>query len=73
MQTQNIFISHPKTVERINALKIVVKALKIDFEVTKEEDKSFFVEELQSSLNQVQDIKSVKSPKQSIKDFFNEL
>ena len=73
MQTQNIFIAHPKTAEQINALKAVVKAFKIDFEVTKEEDKSVFVEELQSSLNQVQDIKSGKLPKQTIKDFLNEL
>ena len=73
MQTQNIFIVHPKTAEQINALKAVVKAFKIDFEVTKEEDKSVFVEELQSSLNQVQDIKSGKLPKQTIKDFLNEL
>lgn len=73
MQTQNIFIAHPKTVEQINALKAVVKAFKIDFEVTREDNKSLFVEELQESLNQVQDIKSGKLPKQSIKDFLNEL
>ena len=73
MQTQNIFIAHPKTAEQINALKAVVKAFKIDFEVTKEEYKSVFVEELQSSLNQVHDIKSGKLQKQSIKDFLNEI
>ena len=73
MQTQNIFIAHPKTSEQIEALKAIVKAFKIDFEVTKQEDNTLFVKELQSSLNQVQAIKTGKLPKQSIKDFLNEL
>lgn len=73
MQTQNIFIAHPKTVEQIQALKAIVKAFKIDFEITKQEDNTLFVKELQGSLSQVQSIKSGKLPKQSIKDFLNEL
>lgn len=53
MQTQNIFIAHPKTNEQIEALKAIVKAFKIDFEITKEEDNTLFIKELQGSLNQV--------------------
>ena len=36
MQTQNIFIAHPTNKDQINALKAVVKAFKIEFEITKE-------------------------------------
>ena len=73
MQTQNIFIAHPKTNEQIEVLKAIVKAFKIDFEITKEEDNALFIKELQGSLNQVKSIKTGKLPKQSIKDFLNEL
>ena len=34
MQTQNIFIAHPANAEQVNALKAVLKALKIKFEIT---------------------------------------
>ena len=34
MQTQNIFIAHPANAEQVNALKAVLKALKIKFETT---------------------------------------
>jgi adenylate kinase family enzyme len=73
MQTQNIFIAHPKTSEQIEALKAIVKAFKIDFEVTTKEDNTLFIAELQGSLNQVHAIKTGELPKQSIKDFLNEL
>jgi hypothetical protein len=33
MQTQNVFIAHPTTIDQITALKAVVKAFKIKFEV----------------------------------------
>ena len=50
-----------------------MKALKIKFELTKQEDNSVFITEMQSSLNQVQEIKAGKLPKQSAKEFLNEL
>ncbi len=37
MQTENIFIAHPTSIDQINALKAFVKALKIKFEVAKVE------------------------------------
>lgn len=73
MSTENIFIAHPKTIEQINALKAIVKAFKIDFEVTKKEDTVLFFNEIQSSLNQVKDFRTGKLPKQSAKDFLNDL
>jgi hypothetical protein len=36
MRTDNIFIAHPTTIEQLNALKAVVKALKVKFELRKE-------------------------------------
>ena len=36
MQTDNIFIAHPTTTDQLNALKAVVKALKVKFELKKE-------------------------------------
>jgi hypothetical protein len=36
MQTENIFIAHPTTTDQLNALKAVVKALKVKFELKKE-------------------------------------
>ncbi len=72
MQTQNIFIAHPTTTEQINALKAIVKTYKIKFEVTNL-DTSIFLSELQKSLIQVKQIKTGKLPKQSVKDFLDEL
>lgn len=36
MQTENIFIAHPTTIDQLNALKAIVKALKVKFELKKE-------------------------------------
>lgn len=73
MPTENIFIAHPKTTEQIDALKAIVKAFKIDFEITKKEVNDSIINELQISLNQVQEIRNGKLAKQSIKDFLDEL
>ena len=72
MQPINI-TAYIKDDSQIEAVKAFMKALKIKFEVTKQEDNSIFIEEMQSSLNQVQEIKTGKLPKQSAKEFLNEL
>jgi len=36
MQIQSIFIAYPTTTAQINALKAVVKAFKVEFEIKKE-------------------------------------
>lgn len=73
MITDNIFIAHPKTVEQIEALKAIVKAFKIDYEISKKEKVNPYLIELQESLNQVSDIKDGKLEKQTARDFLNEL
>ena len=73
MPTENIFIAHPKTTEQIDALKAIVKAFKIDFEITKKEVNDSIISELQISFNQVQEIRKGKLEKQSVKDFLDEL
>ena len=35
MQTESIFIAHPTTADQLNVLKAVVKALKVKFELKK--------------------------------------
>jgi phosphoribosylamine-glycine ligase len=72
MQTINI-IAHTEDASQIEAVKAFMKALKIKFELTKQEDNSVFIAEMQNSLNQVQQIKKGKLPKQSAKEFLNEL
>ena len=73
MSTDNIFIAHPQTVEQIEALKAIVKAFKIDYEISKKSDVETYINELQESLNQVNEIKAGKLKKQSAKDFLNDL
>jgi hypothetical protein len=72
MQTINI-TAHTQDPSQIEAVKAFMKALKIKFEVTKQEDNSVFISELQSSLNQVQQIKAGKLTKQTAKEFLNEI
>lgn len=50
-----------------------MKALKIKFAVTKQEDHSIFIAEMQNILNQGQQIKASKLLKQSAEEFLNEL
>jgi hypothetical protein len=72
MQTINIK-AFTEDDSQIEAIKAIMKALKIKFEITKQEDNSIFIAEMQSSLNQVQEIKAGKLPKQSANEFLNEL
>jgi phosphoribosylamine-glycine ligase len=72
MPTVNITV-HSQDDAQIEAIKAFMKALKIKFKITKQEDNYMFISELQSSLNQVQKIKTGKLPKQTAKEFLNEL
>lgn len=72
MTTDNIFIAHPQTVEQIEALKAIVKAFKIDYEISKKSDVETYINELQESLNQVNEIKAGNLEKLFAKDFLNE-
>jgi hypothetical protein len=56
MKTQDVFIAHPKTSEQINALKAFMQALKIKFEVSKEENYNpEFVAKIKESKQQYKD------------------
>lgn len=72
MQPINI-TAYTEDVSQIEAVKAFMKALKIKFEVTNQENDSTIITEMQNSLNQVQQIKAGKLPKQSAKEFLNEL
>ena len=41
MQMQNTLIAHPENTDQINALKAVMKALKIKFEVKTKDEKAY--------------------------------
>ena len=63
---------YTEDVPQIEAVKEFMKALKIKFAVTKQEDHSNFIAEMQNILNQGQQIKASKLLKQSAKEFLNE-
>lgn len=70
MKSQDIFIAHPKTNEEVNALKSILKALKIKFEITKEIPyNSEFVEKIQESRKQARDGKVTRVKKENLKEF----
>ena len=69
MQTQDVFIAHPTNKDQINALKAVVKAFKIDFEITKENPYS--PDFVKTVLESEQEIKKGKGLKVSSKGFDN--
>lgn len=70
MKTQNIFIAHPKTTEQVNALKAFMQALKIKFEVSKEEGYNpDFVAKIEESRQQYKKGEYVSVEKKDIKSF----
>jgi hypothetical protein len=68
MQTNNIFIAHPTTTDEIDALKAVVKALKIKFEIASKE-KPYNEEFVNMVMEADAEIKSGKGRKLSSKQF----
>ena len=60
MQAQSTVIAHPENIEQVNALKAVMKALKIKFEITVAE-KPYNQEFVDMVLNAKQEIKDGKS------------
>jgi hypothetical protein len=54
MEMSNIVIAHPKTEEEVNTLKVVMQALKIRFEISKEGPYDpLFVDKVMESRQQV--------------------
>lgn len=70
MKTENTIIIHPETIEQENALKAFAKALKIKFEVAKENPyKAEFVAKVQESRKQAKDGKVTRVEKENLKEF----
>lgn len=70
MKTQDILIAHPKTIDQVNALKAFMQALKIKFEVSKEEAYDpDFVAKIEESRRQVREGKVTRVKKEDLKEF----
>jgi len=71
MKTKEIFIAHPKTSEQINALRAFLQALKIKFEVSKEDDNydPDFVAKIEESREQYKKGEYISVEKKDIKKF----
>ncbi len=74
MKTQDIFIAHPQTSEQVSALKAFMQALKIKFEVAKENNYNpEFVEKIAESKKQIVQGKFTEIRKENLKDFIKDL
>ena len=72
MKTQGIFIAHPNTLEQVNALQAFMQALKIKFEISKEETyRPEFVEKVLESRQQARDGKVTRVTKENLKEFLS--
>lgn len=70
MKKQDIFIAHPKTSEQVSALKAFMQALKIKFEVSKDEAYNpEFVAKIEESKKQYEKGDYISIEKKDIKTF----
>lgn len=70
MKSQDIFIAHPKTSEQVSALKAFMQALKIKFEVSKEDSYNpEFVAKIEESKRQYENGDFISIEKKDIKNF----
>ena len=70
MRAQSIFIAHPQTGEQINALQAFMQAMKINFEVSKEQKYNpEFVEKILKSRQQAKEGKLTRVKKENLKEF----
>lgn len=74
MKTQNIFIAHPQTSEQVSALKAFMQALKIKFEVAKEDTYNpDFVEKIMESKRQIAQGNFTEVKQENLKSFIDSL
>jgi hypothetical protein len=74
MKTQDIFIAHPQTSEQVSALKAFLQALKIKFEVAKENNYNpDFVEKIMESKKQISEGKFTEVKQEDLKAFIDSL
>lgn len=74
MKTRDIFIAHPQTSEQVSALKAFMEALKIKFEISKNEtSNSDVLDNIKAGLEEVKLFKKGILQTTTAKDFLNEL
>jgi len=72
MKTEHTFIAHSTTIDQINALKAVVKAFKVKFEVKKEliqSEKAEAFNNIKKGMKEVELIQTGKAKGTFINDF----
>lgn len=70
METQEIYIAHPKTPEQVNALKAFMQALKIKFEVSVADHYNpDFVKKVLESRQEANEGKLTRIKKENLKEF----
>ena len=72
MKTQEILIAHPKTTEEVDAIKAVLHAMKIEFEVYDEENYNpDFVTKILESKEQAKNGIITRVEKENLKEFLS--
>ena len=70
METQDIIIAHPKSIEQINALKAFMKALKIKFEISEHYNYNpGFVAKIEQSKEQYRKGEFISVEEKDLKNF----
>jgi len=74
MKTEEVIIVHPQTIEQLNAIKAFMKALKIKFEISKEETYNpEFVEKILESKKQIDEGKFTEVKAENLNSFIDSL
>jgi len=68
MQTKDVLIIQPRTLERLNALKLFLSAFELEYEVQKPY-KADFVEKIQRSRQEFEEGKFTRVQKEDLKSF----
>ena len=72
METQDIFIAHPKTPEQVDALKAFMQALKIRFEVSNADRYNpEFVQKVLESRQEANEGKVSRIKKENLKEYLS--
>jgi len=72
MNAENIFIAHPENADQLSALKAIVKALKIKFEVKKAKEDVYdseFIAKIQESQIDFEEGKYTRVKQSNLQDF----
>jgi hypothetical protein len=80
MRADNIFTAHPVNLDQMNALKAVVKAFKVKYEITNiikpddiNSDRKVILKNISKGFKEVKQIENGEVKGTLLKDFLNEL